>query len=446
MKKIALSILSIAIVGTLSLQATLGDVATDNAKRAQAEANAQTSSTSSATSKAKVEDVTALYGDQLAAQLSTTATENDYSAYDGASGERSIIVELESESLVDSFLKTENISRYPNVSEYAVSKSAQTRVALLEREQSAFISALNSANVNYTYQYAYNSVVNGVALTVNNSDLSKISAIKGVKNIIFSEQYSVPEAAAVSNTVNAYSTGIYDTTGISYTGEGVLVGILDTGLDYTHDAFQTMPAMQKLTRSDVAAVLDGLTAKSRVSSVTADNLYLNAKVPYQFDYADDDADVYPVSSSHGTHVAGIISGYDEVVDYEPLPSDDNMYFNTNENGERTFKGVAVDAQLAIFKVFSDGNQRGADTTHIIAALNDAVLLGVDVINMSLGLVAGFSRISDDDSINSIYDRIRETGIALIVAAGNSYSSSMSGTWGNTNLATNPDSGPVMRRG
>ena len=127
---------------------------------------------------------------------------------------------------------------------------------------------------------------------------------------------------------------------------------------------------------------------------------------------DDDADVYPQYSSHGTHVAGIVAGKSD-------------YVVNKETGEK-FIGVAPDAQLVIGKVFSDNidneNIGGANAVDILAALNDCVELGVDVINMSLGSSAGFSDAKSDTFTNEVYERVRAAGISLVVAASNDYSS------------------------
>lgn len=93
------------------------------------------------------------------------------------------------------------------------------------------------------------------------------------------------------------------------------------------------------------------------------------------------------------------------------------------------------------KVFAD-TSGGAETDDILAALNDAVILGVDCINMSLGTSCGFNREADNDAINETYDAVEAAGISLITAASNDYSSGMGGPNGNTNKTSNPDSGTV----
>ena len=160
-------------------------------------------------------------------------------------------------------------------------------------------------------------------------------------------------------------------------------------------------------------------------------MFYNTKVPFAYDYADDDADVFPQYSSHGTHVAGIVGGKSD-------------YVVNKETGE-TFLGVAPEAQLVICKVFTDNLDSdglgGADSIDILAALSDCVELGVDVINMSLGSSAGFADEKSNSFLNGIYERIRNAGISLVVAASNDYSSGFGGGNG-TNLASNPDSSTV----
>ena len=63
--------------------------------------------------------------------------------------------------------------------------------------------------------------------------------------------------------------------------------------------------------------------------------------------------------------------------------------------------------------------------------------------MSIGTACGFSRESDEEIMNGVYDKIRDAGITVVVAASNSYSSAYgSEANGNLGLTSNPDTGTV----
>ncbi|MCH5165111.1 MAG: leucine-rich repeat protein [Clostridiales bacterium] len=272
------------------------------------------------------------------------------------------------------------------------------------------------------YGYEYSTIMNAFSATVKYGDVEAISNNKYVQGVILSDTYLAPQTIT-ENYVDVYETGIFNSSGVGYDGTGTVVAVVDTGTDYTHEVFdmELDPNTLAITKDDVAAVASVLTATSlsaaRNEVINEDNLYIKSKLPFAYDYADSDANVYP-HESHGTHVAGIIAGKSEKI-----------------------TGVAPGAQIATFKVFSD-YKSGAKTEWILAGLNDAVTLGVDAINMSLGSSCGFSREVDKEEINKVYDAINDAGICLVVAAGNEYSSAQSSTWGNTNLASNPDSGTV----
>ena len=272
------------------------------------------------------------------------------------------------------------------------------------------------------YGYEYSTVLNAFSATVRYGDIDSIKANKYVEEVIISNKYLAPQTVT-ENYVDVYETGIFNSSGIGYDGTGTVVAVLDTGTDYTHEVFdmELNPNTLALTKDDIAAVVPYLTATKQSAqqseNVNEDNLYLKSKLPFAYDYADSDANVYP-KEAHGTHVAGIIAGKSDEI-----------------------TGVATGAQIATFKVFSDF-RNGAETEWILAGLEDAVILGVDAINMSLGTSCGFSREVDEEAINKVYDAINEAGICLVVAASNDASSAQSSTWGNTNLASNPDSGTV----
>lgn len=355
--------------------------------------------------------------------FSQTAVQETTASY---SGKRWVIVELEGDSLFTSY---ENRGYwYGDFTTYCNSEEGKLLKADIEASHKDFLAVLDNNRIDYKYKYSYSTLNNGVALKVDADTFNEIKKLDGVKSVYYSESYAIP-TVAVSNNANVYTTGIYDSSNLSYKGEGMVVAVLDTGLDYSHEAFSTMPSNPAWTKEYVAAKMAASTRFN--AQATVDEVYYNSKVPFAYDYADDDADVYPSYSTHGTHVAGIVAGKSDYV--------------VNKETDETFVGVAPEAQLVICKVFTDNldsdSLGGADTIDIIAAVSDCVELGVDVINMSLGSSAGFSDEKSDELINEVYNRVRAAGISLVVAASNDYSSGFGGGNG-TNLASNPDSGTV----
>lgn len=358
--------------------------------------------------------------------------------------ERWVIVSLEGDSVLDAYNQNGVAGEF---SDYVNTTEAKNRIKALDRSQQAFLSRLHTKGVSFQHKYSYTSVENAVAIKIKGSDISTVNAMSEVKCVSSSVSYVTTATegggrGAISNNANVYATGIYNSAGLDYKGEGMAVAILDTGLDFSHPAFQNEfenPSSVKINQEAVEGILasGNLHAHDRAPEATIEQFYYGAKVPFAFDYADDDPDVYPAYSSHGTHVAGIVAG-----------KDDSKQVNADDPTE-TFIGVAPEAQLVICKVFTDDFDSkmigSADSVDIFAALEDCVTLGVDVINMSLGTTAGFS--SEDDLqdgeflVRQVYEKIENSGISLIVAASNDFSSGFGGGNG-TNLTSNPDSGTV----
>ena len=345
-----------------------------------------------------------------------------YQLPDGIDGseEISIMVIMEGEALLDAYEKQ---STYTTMLSFSASAEGQAVLSSVKAETDKLISVLEASDIEYEIGYSYDTVFCGFEVIVQASEFEKLSDVIGDKaSLVVSEVYEPSETVLVENTVNVYETGIFNSEGFGYDGSGVVVAVLDTGLDYTHTAFSMSNFTSTklgLTIDDVRKVIGDTEAMKLYPGLTAEDVYLNDKIPFAFDYADEDADVFPIKSEHGTHVSGIILGKDD-----------------------TITGVAPNAQLVSMKVFSD-KKSGARNSWIVAALEDCVILEVDVINMSLGMSCGFSRATDKDAITDIYDRIKDAGINLVVAASNDYNSTFgSQKNGNLGLTSNPDSATV----
>lgn len=358
-----------------------------------------------------------------------------------------LIISLDSPAISE--LKDEDVS----VAEYLSSSAGRTALNNITASQNRLLGQLSSAGISYKVVDRYSTVINAVAVEVNTSQLKKINSMQGVGMIGVSKTYAaIKTVDAQINPSNVYGTGIYDSSEIieeyDYDGKGVTVAILDTGLDYTHEAFSYAPEEPRFKESDIQKLLtDGkLHAQQRSPGVTSDQLYLSSKVPFAYDYSDSDTDVYPSYSQHGVHVAGIVAGKADT-----YINKDGEQVGGKGDGKWDFLGVAPEAQLVICKVFTDDldseDLGGATSEDIIAALDDCVTLGVDIINMSLGTASGFSNLDIDaadqegQQLKTCYENIKKAGISLIAAAGNEYSAGFGSEFG-TNLGSNPDSGTV----
>lgn len=340
-----------------------------------------------------------------------------------------VIISLKSTGLVDSY--NENNLGYHTLNEYASSRQASSSVKTMNAEQQSMINTLIESGYINEVKHNFTTLFNGFSATTTYGQLKALEKAGLDINVSISEVYSEPEydVASVSNAeiskgetvtnfVNVYETGIFNSSGVGYDGNNTSVAILDSGFDVHHTVFQNMPDKPMLSIRDVEKVLYDTKAYGYKQDIKSQDVYLNDKIPFAYDYADKDADVSPYDSDHGTHVAGIIGGKDDVI-----------------------TGVAINTQLVLMKVFGDINN-GAIQDDILAALEDAILLGVDAINLSLGTACGFSRSSDNEYINVVYDKIEAAGISLLVAASNDYSSGYGGENSNTNKASNPDSATV----
>ena len=333
-----------------------------------------------------------------------------------------VLVTLKSDSLLDLYNSSDsNLS----VADYATTTKGQKALSKINQKQTDLINELEELKLIDNVEYQYSTIMNAIAVKTTYGNFKKISKLDSVEDTILSDTFNKPQTtsdstdvSSIINDVDVYETGIFNSSSVSFTGEGTAVAVLDSGFDCSHSVFANQPSNLMITRQDVSKVLHQTNAAAFTKNLELTDVYYSNKIPFVYDYADKDDDVFPYDSEHGTHVAGIIGGQDD-----------------------TITGVAVNTQLVLLKVFPDLND-GAKTEDILAALEDAVLLGVDAINLSLGSSCGFAREEDGNKINEVYDKINDSGISLLTAASNSYSAGYGGEQGNTNKVTNPDSGTV----
>ena len=300
----------------------------------------------------------------------------------------------------------------------------------------------SEVTTNFKVVDRYTSLLNAVVLKVPSSQVNAIRKLNFVKNVDYDTLHHIETLDGAITITRAGSSVIEEN--ISATtmnvpsdtkkGEGILIGILDTGylinhvVDgnvYTHETFTALPntVSTKLSK----ATVDGLSGLNAKTSTDVPSLYFNNKVPFFYDYGgetdtyDDyvegkafpDNDVYSGISDHGLHVASMAAG----------------------NGP-TYKGIASNAQLALLKVFTEyypkqeekkdhTQSTGCFDSAVIAALEDASKLGCDVLNMSFG--SDLNDFGENTTVFNLLQQLREEGIWSNYAAGNSGKGFFSGT-------------------
>ena len=273
--------------------------------------------------------------------------------------------------------------------------------------------------------YDYTTVLNGFSMTMPYGKIAEAEALPGVKYIRESRTYSVPEDQssydlAMTNSVGMIGSDEVNKMGFDGAdGAGTLVAILDTGIAEGHEAFKVDPEDLSAAVYGSEDALQAVMSSAKLSSglTDASDAWISAKIPYAYNYANMTVGGYSTAQPHGTHVAGIVAG---------------------NNGEDFF-GVAPEAQLLVMKVFDE--QGSTSDAALNAGLDDAVKLGADSINMSLGSTAGFyyDRGTEDEAYNNCWD----AGVNLLIAAGNEYTNALYNQYGNNlGQADTPDNAAV----
>ncbi len=259
------------------------------------------------------------------------------------------------------------------------------------------------------YQDAYN----GIKVRVNLRQVTKLAALPGVKAV------HAIQILSRDNTNALPYIGVpaaWQATG--FTGLGVKIAIIDTGIDYYH--------------ADFGGSGDPTDYTSAVSTTLADGGFPTAKVAGGFDFAGNNYDangeeglVIPApdpdpldcgpadgGDGHGTHVAGTAAGEGVLANGSTFSGPYNAT-TISGNSWKVGPGVAPQATLYSFKVF--GCKGSTDLT--VDAINAAVAAGVDVINMSLGSPLGEPSPDDPSSVAS--DNAVRAGVVVVASAGNS---------------------------
>ena len=304
--------------------------------------------------------------------------------------------------------------------------SKETRIEKTNQDHEQFLKELEKQSIQFKKLYDFNLLFNGLALETTYGDAKKIRGLARVDAV----DYAPLGRTRVAETQPAPASPTSTTTKVSeenslinlqplwdkgIKGQGQVVAIIDSGVDPAHDVFRLTDISKAKYKSEAE-----IEEAKKKAGITYGKWY-NNKIVYIHNYSDMDDNVKEEDPiSHGAHVAGTAVGNAS----QPSP-----------NGE-IIRGVAPEAQLMFLRVFSD--TKGGQVQNFIytKAVEDAVKLGADSINMSLGTASG-SVYDVGEITRQAFDTARKAGVTITVASTNM---ATNGFWHSKPLATTPDYG------
>jgi subtilisin family serine protease len=289
-------------------------------------------------------------------------------------------------------------------SELSTARKASLRATIGRRQAAA---EARIARAGGKVEATFTDTFNGFRVRTRAGKLDEIAAIPGVKSILAVTKHTRNNANTLA-FLGADKT--WAQTG--YTGKGVKIAIIDTGINFYHADFNgagydAWKADNGLTRGGdfpTAKVVDGW-------DFVGDDYNADDPIP------DRDPDPNPLDCKsasaetvqHGTHVAGTAAGVG-------VTANGKAYQGAYTPAAiaaadlRIAPGVAPEAKLMAYRVFGcEGS------TYLTAdAIEMAVRDGADVINMSLG--SDFGNPGSLDAVTS--DNAALAGVTVVASSGN----------------------------
>ncbi|MGP1567284.1 MAG: S8 family serine peptidase [Peptoanaerobacter stomatis] len=326
--------------------------------------------------------------------------DNDYKDND----EIKIIVSVNDKTMIQKYGMN-----VPDLKKLRTEDGLDDRVEYSRESQEKLIDQIEDKDVNFDVTERYDAALNGLAIKTTFKDAKVIAQLPEVNSIEISKVIPAPVMTS-GNIMRPVDFSSNDMVGTGsawqskYTGKGKLIAIIDSGADPNHEIFKKTDDehLRFKTKEQMDSYL-----KDKGINYPGDR-WFNKKIVYGYNYADKSSDIKEKSqTSHGMHVAGIIAA--------------NLDDKFNQQGKlikKGLKGVAYDSQLAILRVFGGGMLGGGTTPEIYnKAIDDAVKLGADSINMSLGATGTTDSRLEKTTIEALKNA-QQAGIVVAIAAGN----------------------------
>ncbi len=250
-------------------------------------------------------------------------------------------------------------------------------------------------------RYVYDVILNGVSVEMTRGEALQLENVPGIRKVLLDTTETLDtDAGPAWIGADTIWDGSAVPDAIGNKGEGILVGMIDSGINFDHPSFSDTPADSFVY--EWAGDYLGVCAPGADPNYAA---ACNDKLVGAYTYTDDNP-AEPItpedSNGHGTHTASTVAG--NAVETEFM-------------GETvTVSGMAPHAQIiaydACYPTPTGGSCAGED---LLAAVQQAVLDGVDIINYSIS--GGENPYGD--AVELAFLEAFDAGVVVSASAGNS---------------------------
>ena len=242
-------------------------------------------------------------------------------------------------------------------------------------------------------RYSFTEITAGFSMEIDKNDIEKIAKSDYVEKVIVLPRIIAdkPSESTIADPQTCCDImNIPYAHELGYLGKGGLVAVIDGSFDSGHDFFAQEAESPKIEKETLQNVIE---SKGLNAVLSSDALYKNSKLPFVYNYSLKTNETQGVDS-HGTHVAGIVAG------------------KNGKRGEIELNGVAPESQIALMAVEDQDGYMYIDS--VLAAMEDCIKIGADVVNISLGISYGELVDIFDEAVTNM----KNAGVVVCAAAGN----------------------------
>ncbi|HEX5718726.1 MAG TPA: S8 family serine peptidase [Thermoanaerobaculia bacterium] len=248
----------------------------------------------------------------------------------------------------------------------------------LSGKRNKFRQEAANMGVLFTERFVYDDLFNGLSIAVRTSDVPRLKRLDSVAAVYPVETVAMPEPQPGDNpnlaTAISQTQADIAQNSLGLTGAGVLVAVMDTGIDVDHP--------------DLGGCF-GPGCRVEVGHDFVGDAYNNDSASPGFNPIPTPDDNPDDCNGHGTHVSGIVGA----------------------NG--TVKGAAPGVTFGAYRVFGCAGSTSADI--MIAAMERIAKDGADVLNMSIGSSFQWPQYPTAQAATRL---VEKKGIVVVASAGN----------------------------